>query len=944
MSFSGDGITSIDLAGVSNESVNAAVVLTDGRVVLAGRATVGSETDFFVARLLANGSLDTSFAGGAGFVAIDFQVNDEAMDLAIDSSNRIVVAGTSSSGAGSNARKFAVARVNSNGTLDGTFSGDGKTLIDWGINADAQAVAIDGSLIYVGGYKDLGSSGQFALARLLSNGSLDTSYSGDGMVFFGFSGGADSRCYDIAPLGSGRVVMVGYDQSVGSSTGRNFAYAVLGANAVLDSSFSGDGIAVTDFSSGADDEARSVGIDYAGRIVVAGFTDGTGGDDFAATRLTATGSLDSSFNADGRFSINLGGVEQADGLVVHPDGDITLSGGTSTGGFQAALVRVSGNTGNLSTTFGDGGDGIQLVNFGAIEDGFALALDPRDYRAVFAGNDGAGRLAVGRIHDLRDLNYNGAATGKMVMQADGKILVLRSNVLERLHTNGSRDTTFGIAGVVTLPAGNDSYADLAVDSLGRIVIVGAREGTGVLVRRLLPSGATDTGFSGDGVTTIGFGVGTDFDRAEGVAIDASDRIVIVGEDWSTGGILANTAVARLTTTGLLDTTFDGDGKATFDFSPIPFGSGGDLANAVQIQQDGKIVMVGQVQVTLGATFDWLVARLNANGSRDNTFGTLGLRTVNAGGTDDEATDLAIDSSGRIYVVGLTDDLLTADNATATIMAFDEFGNFDNAFAGDGRRTLNLPDSAFLHSVEVQPDGKPVAVGRVKQGSVFHNLVYRFTTGGSDDNTFAGDGQYIFPLVGSGTVGKGVIADGGAIYFAGGAVNRLNVQPAAVDGELLFETSPQRLRVSFNEDIGDSLGDFDFSIRNVTSNTLLPTSTYVLQPFVSGANQATINFNGILGDGNYEATFSSTGIRNRQNMTLGGDRVKEFFFLNGDANRDRTVSLNDFTILAANFGQTGRVFSQGNFNYSIDGAVSLDDFTILASQFGKSLPATADLPR
>lgn len=361
VSFSDDGKHVVDLPGGTSEFANATAVQADGKIVLAGRVNTGSEFDFFVARLTTTGALDPAFGGGDGVTTIDFAVTDEAMDLAIDGNNRIVVVGTSSSGAGSNARDFAVARLNAVGVLDTTFSGDGKTTVDFGVNDDAQAVAFDSNnLIYVGGYKDLGTTGQFALARLLTNGAQDTSYSGDGEVFFGFGGNNDSRCFDIAIDEFDHTVMVGYNEALGGTTGRNFAYARVGPNALLDPVFSGDGLAVTDFAS-ADDEARAVAIGADGRITVGGFSPGTGGSDFTATRLSAGGSLDSSFNGDGAFRLNLGGVEAVDELVVHPDGDITLSGQTSVSSFQAALVRIRAVDGQLSTTFGDGGDGIQLI-------------------------------------------------------------------------------------------------------------------------------------------------------------------------------------------------------------------------------------------------------------------------------------------------------------------------------------------------------------------------------------------------------------------------------------------------------------------------------------------------------------------------------------------------------------------------------------------------------
>jgi len=103
----------------------------------------------------------------------------------------------------------------------------------------------------------------------------------------------------------------------------------------------------------------------------------------------------------------------------------------------------------------------------------------------------------------------------------------------------------------------------------------------------------------------------------------------------------------------------------------------------------------------------------------------------------------------------------------------------------------------------------------------------------------------------------------------------------------------------------------------------------------------------LADGNYAfnipegAIATVAGQPNTDAIEFVGGQA---FILAADANRNRSVNLDDFTILAANFGQTGKVFTQGNFNYSPDGRVNLDDFTILAAQFGKTLPPLADLPR
>jgi uncharacterized delta-60 repeat protein len=942
LSFSADGKQLVDIANITNEFANAVVVQADGKVLLAGRATVSAETDFEIVRLLPDGTPDASFGGGDGAVTIDFSVNDEAQDVALDAAGKIVVVGTSSSGVGSNARNFAVARLSANGTLDTSFSGDGKTTVDFGVNDDAMAVAIDSdSAIYVGGYKDLGTTGQFALAKLLSSGAPDTTYSGDGEVFFGFGGNNDSRCYDIAVDDLHHVMMVGYDEVLGSGTGRNFAYARVGPNAVLDPVFSGDGLAVTDFASG-DDEARAVGIGIDGRITVGGFSDGSGGDDFTATRLTRGGALDSTFNGDGAFRLNLGGVEAVDDLVIHPDGDITLSGQTSVGSFQAALVRINAIDGQLSTTFGDGGGGIQLINFGAIDDGFAAALDPRDLNTVVAGTDGSGKLAVGRVHDLIDPNFAPLDVPEprrdFAAYPDHRFVTVSNTQVERLLSDGSLDTSFSGDGIVPISAAE--FADaIATDSQGRIIVLTSFDSGGVnnaRVRRLLPSGAADSSFSGDGTMTFNFSGTQPFDRYTSLTIDSQDRILIGGQEDTLGG---NTdfALARVTAGGSLDTSLGGDGTVSYNMSTSIASL--DAIADVFVQPDGKIVCAGDASAP-GFGQNIALLRLNANGSKDISFGVLGEVRQDVNNRDDLAFGAALDSFGRIIVCGIATDLISGNNPDEAFIArFDSDGHLDSGFDGDGLLLFSSSFDQSIGSLFVQGDGHILAAGSVEapaQGRL--TVLRRLLSNGQPDASFAGDGIYIDPQPG----GVATEIDGAIYVKTFDTLHRLNVQPAITDFKFLFDTVPQRLQVKFNDDVGDALTDFDLGIRNTTTNTNVNLGTYPLASYDHLTNTAVFNFNSILADGRYTATFSNTGITNRQDMQLGGDRVKDFFFLRGDFNHDGTVNLLDFNILASNFGQSNRTFSQGDANY--DGTVNLLDFNIVAGKFGTSVaPASSIVP-
>jgi len=172
-------------------------------------------------------------------------------------------------------------------------------------------------------------------------------------------------------------------------------------------------------------------------------------------------------------------------------------------------------------------------------------------------------------------------------------------------------------------------------------------------------------------------------------------------------------------------------------------------------------------------------------------------------------------------------------------------------------------------------------------------------------------------------------------------------PFAQSSDYQFDAQPRPgFVIVFNEPIaGLDIADIE----------LLPLATGV--PIASGdlllemspdATQTTITYtaaaNGVLPDGNYRVTIAAGAFTDATLIPNPDPVSADFYVFAADANRDRTVNLDDFTVLAANFGLTGRVFSQGNFNYSLDGDVSLDDFTILAAQFGKTLPAAGDVPR
>jgi hypothetical protein len=166
-------------------------------------------------------------------------------------------------------------------------------------------------------------------------------------------------------------------------------------------------------------------------------------------------------------------------------------------------------------------------------------------------------------------------------------------------------------------------------------------------------------------------------------------------------------------------------------------------------------------------------------------------------------------------------------------------------------------------------------------------------------------------------------------------------PAVTASSFLFLSLPHRLQFTFNENVSASLGTEDIVLENLTTGATIPSSDLALS-YNPGTNTATFSYTGnasgiagVVPDGNYRATLLRAGI-SIGGVPLPANHVFNFFFLNGDANRDGRVNLADFNILAANFGRLPRDFTQGDFDY--DTAVFLSDFNILASRFGQVLAA------
>jgi uncharacterized delta-60 repeat protein len=343
----------------------AVAVQADGKVVVAGSSYNGINEDFGLARFNTDGSLDSSF-GDDGRMTTEFGTGnygerDFGYAIAIQTDGKILVAGSSQK-TGSPG-DFALARYNTNGYLDSTFDSDGKLLTNFGEVAFLTCLAIQGDgKIVAAGYGMNVDNIDFFLARYHTNGSLDSSFDGDGKLISPFSTRTD-EIYAIAIQSDGKIVVTGRTDS---SFTNDIALARYNTDGSLDSSFDIDGKVVTAISSGGG-FAHGIAMQSNGKIVVAGYaySSTSFNNDFVLLRYNTDGSPDNSFDADGRVMTPVGsGQDYATSVAIQPDGKIIVAGTKENNVApysDFALVRYNSN-GSLDMGFD--GDGKAFVDMG----------------------------------------------------------------------------------------------------------------------------------------------------------------------------------------------------------------------------------------------------------------------------------------------------------------------------------------------------------------------------------------------------------------------------------------------------------------------------------------------------------------------------------------------------------------------------------------------------
>jgi len=669
----------------------------------------------------------------------------------------------------------------SSSILDPTFGINGTVLTTIGGSKSTSAVGQsavrqnDGKIV-VAGYLSDNYNTSFAVVRYMADGVLDSLFGINGAVTTLFNGGVGKDFgYSAAIQSDGKIVVAG--ASFNNGQGSSFAVARYDTNGVLDNTFGGNGTVRIQINgvSGSDDKGSSVVIQPDGKIVVGG----TSNSAFAVARLNANGTLDNTFGVNGTARTTIyGGDGTYDGsraVAIQPDGKIVLAGSSYSffgGGNAFAIARYDIN-GVIDSTFGGNGTiRLPVGGYGPNAIGSSIAIQS-DGRIVVVGefnnDDGEGyMLAVYRYNanGILDSSFgtNGIVKNKIdggnagedkgfsvAMQPDGKIVVggtSKSSIgyafaAARYDTTGKLDSMFGTNGTVRISINDGDVTDDEATSVlmqqdGKIVMAGYSADSSIsafAVARLDTTGTIDSSFGLSGIVRTEINRGYGNDEARSVAIQTEGKIIVAGTSYVQNVIANSTiAIARYNTDGTLDKTFAFGGTTK---TAINGGSGRDVGDAVAIQRDGKIIVAGGSYGTSGNAF--AMARYNINGSLDNTFGTNGtVKTLINGdnGTGGYATSIAIQPDRKIVLAG-------GSGYAFAVARYNIDGTLDNTFGTNGtvRTFINGGDgsSDYANSVTIQSDGKIVAVGLSRNGGNNAIALARYKTNGVLDNTFGTNG-------------------------------------------------------------------------------------------------------------------------------------------------------------------------------------------------------------
>jgi len=520
------------------------------------------------------------------------------------------------------------------------------------------------------------------------------------------------RCQSVVLQTDGKLVLAGYSVSYHTKINgysSDFALARYNSDGSLDRSFNGNGKVITDF--GFDAMANSVLVQTDGKLVVAGDMNLNGVGHLILGRYNPDGSLDTGFNGNGSIVSTAEFYDDASTsnhlmLTQQADGKL-VAVGTSKATSDADFILTRYNAdGSLDTTFGK--DGLVTTDFMAINNYAGSVIIQPDGKLVVAGTS--------YISSYNGGNYYFA--------------------LARYNSDGSLDTGFGDGGKVTSTLGVSAASSVVIQSDGKLVVAGAGNNDSrndFILSRYNTDGSLDTTFDGDGIVTTN--VGSWFGSARALVVQPDGKLVVTGSAYS-GHPMTGFPLVRYNTDGSLDSTFGDNGKVININTTVIGYSNTYSANALIIQPDGKLVVAGENKFSTSidsSSYSFAIARYNSDGSADNSFNGMPINPLMGTENSDLLSGTAVNNDQIMGLAGNDTLLGLAGNDT-----LDGGANIDTVLYNGVRGNFTVQrattDLTFTVTDKVGSEGIDTLIG-IEKIQFSDNIQMRLDVSGTPGQAY-----------------------------------------------------------------------------------------------------------------------------------------------------------------------------------------------------------------
>ncbi|MBC5835589.1 T9SS type A sorting domain-containing protein [Flavobacterium sp. F372] len=634
-------------------------------------------------------------------------------------------------------------RILPNNNFDTSFNTSGNQTINFGtfpMNIKCISTQADGKIV-VSGYVSNGTNNDFAIARLNVDGSFDTTFDSDGMQTIAL-GTSNEQAFSHKMQTDGKIVVVG------ESFIANYDFAIvrLNTNGSLDTTFNGTGKKTIDYATSSIDRARSFEILSDGKIVIFGQVAGTFGCmKLDADGI----SLDTSFGSSGKktftdlLSMSTGitptSVHLIPKIKVLPDGKMILNG-TSNSDVKFMKLQTNGQS---DTTYGTNGvvvvtndiDTASSFRFnssgGIIFTGTTTSATSNGNFKIFDGFISNNGLTV---NSSTNFLYNENYFKDFQVLSDGsylKLIYIHYLNLVRLIKylpDGSIDVTFGVSGIVNMSSSDNILTESYINVFSDKIYVS----TNTEIYKFNSNGTPDVTFDSDGKITINdLIVANNSNYAlqyiNDFKIDELGNLFLAVDLIINSPFSISYGILKISNNGILINSFANNGLYTTRFeSDLNIM---EFPRRILFQNDGKIVVVGFSQLINGSNNKYISLRLNLNGVLDSSYGTSGKNSMqfSTGPLDNVVNNVFILNDNSVYsfvnINGVYKNVKFLTNGNVNL------SHGTNGVSNDVIGTTN-------YAMAVQPDGKILKAG--KKNEQFS--ISRYNVNGSIDTTFGINGE------------------------------------------------------------------------------------------------------------------------------------------------------------------------------------------------------------